>query len=123
MGVGSVARKYSNLQTRSGRCLPEAAAVQAADWNDDALTDGTMDKQAAPAPFQRLNAGKIAIDPAAFAAYLRLYQIPDNAAFPEGARAACAPEGSAYCMCCGQVARVDAVGFCDACQKVAEPSC
>ena len=126
MGVGSVARKYSNLQTRSNRCLSEAAAVQTACWDDAVLEEnlGAMDQQAAPTPFQRLNVGKIEIDPAAFAAYLRLYQIPDNTAFPEDtARAACAPEGSAYCRCCGQVARVDAVGFCDACLKVAEPSC
>ncbi|MCX7169642.1 MAG: hypothetical protein NTY41_04945 [Proteobacteria bacterium] len=117
MSVASAARKHNSLQAQNIELIPEAAEVQAGGWSEK----GNSDNGVAPVP--NLNHQKIIINFSAMMDYLRLYQMPDGATPRQSAVPAFpAQEDSIPCVCCGHAARVDEIGFCNACMTAAEPS-
>lgn len=117
MSVASAARKHNSLQAQIIELIPEAAEVQTAGRNQKGNSgDGV-------APVLNLSHQKIIINFSAMMAYLRLYQMADEATARESAASAfCLQEDSTQCVCCGHAASVDEVGFCDACMTAAEPT-
>jgi len=79
MRVVSAARKYNNLQAQIIKLIPDAAEVQTADWSKKGSSDDSA------APVLDLSHQKIIINFSAMMAYLRLYQMPNEATLRESA--------------------------------------
>ena len=115
MSVVSAARKYNSLQTQIIELIPDAAEVQTAGRDEKGNSGDTV------APVLNLSHQKIIINFSAMMAYLRLYQMPEEAT-PQESSVSVFPvqQDSIQCVCCGHAAGVDEVGFCDACMTAAE---